>query len=103
MLSNKKKISGKKKNGKSSGIKVEAYADKATSSARHFVATLGDAIINLPRIQETTQEAADQKAFKMLDSILDAFTSAQSDAIKYAVADICNSLGVEKAPYPLEN
>ena len=46
---------------KAKGIDVEAYADKANSSARHFVALLGEAIIKLPRIREFTQEAADKK------------------------------------------
>lgn len=39
----------------------------------------------------------------MLDSLYDAFVTAQSDAIKFAVADICNGMGMESSLYPLEN
>ena len=84
-------------------IDVDAYADKANQSARHFVALLGEAILELPKIKEKSQEAADKKAYETLDSLFDAFVKAQSDAIKFAVADISNAMGMEKSLYPLEN
>lgn len=88
---------------KAEGIDVEAYADKANSSARHFVALVAEAILKLPRIRETTQAAADRKAHEIFDSLYKAFIDAQSDAIKFAVADISNAMGMEKSLYPLEN
>ena len=84
-------------------LDVKAYADKANDSARDFVARLGEAILTLPRIKEKTQDAADAKAFKMLDECFNAFVKAQSDAIKFAVAQICSDMGIEKSFYPLDN
>ena len=88
---------------KTKGINVDAYAAEAESSARHFVALLADAILKLPSIKEKTQKKADTKAFKMLDSLFEAFVKAQVDAIKFAVADISETLGIEKPLYPLAN
>ena len=85
---------------KAKGIDVEAYADKANSSARHFVALLGEAIIKLPRIREFTQEAAAKKAYEILDSLYKAFIDAQSDAIKCGAAQIADIMGLPP-PWPL--
>ena len=91
------------KDAKAKGIDVDVYAERATKSSRAFVARLADAILTIPRIKEKSQEAADEKAYKMLDSLYDAFVKAQSDAIKFAVADICNGMGMESSLYPLAN
>jgi hypothetical protein len=88
---------------KTKGIDLEAFGEQANNSSRHFIAVLGDAIITLPKIREATQEAADKKAFKILDSLYDAFVTAQTDAIKCAVANICDGLGLGKPFYPLAN
>lgn len=92
-----------KTNPKAKGIEVQAYADKADDSARHFVALVAEAILKLPNIREKTQAAADKKAHEIFDSLYKAFVDAQSDAIKFAVADISNAMGMEKSLYPLEN
>lgn len=91
------------KKNKTKGIDVDAYSERANQSAKAFVARLADAILTLPRIKERSQEAADEKAYKMLDSLFDAFVKAQSDAIKFAVSDICNEMGMESSLYPLAN
>ena len=88
---------------KTKGIDVDAYAEQATKSAKRFVALMAYAILTLPRIKEKSQEAADKKAYKMLDSLFEAFVKAQADAIKFAVADISETLGIEKPLYPLAN
>lgn len=85
---------------KAKGIDVEAYADKADSSARHFVAIMAEAILKLPRIREKTQAAADQKAHEIFDSLYKAFIDAQSDAIKCGAAQIADIMGLPP-PWPL--
>jgi hypothetical protein len=89
-----KKNKNTKTTKKTKGIDLEAYADKANSSARHFVALLGEAIIKLPRIREFTQEAADKKGQVILDSLYKAFIDAQSDAIKCGAAQIADIMGL---------
>lgn len=91
------------KDAKAKGIDVDAYAERANRSSRAFVARLVDAILTIPRIKEKSQEAADKKAYELLDSLYDAFVTAQSDSIKFAIADICNGMGMESSLYPLAN
>lgn len=91
------------KDTKAKGIDVDAYAERANKSSRAFVARLADVILTIPRIKEKSQEAADKKAYELLDTLYDAFVTAQSDSIKLAVADICNGMGMESSLYPLAN
>ena len=73
----------KKKTTPKTPEELEKYlCDKADKSSRHFIAQLALAILNLPRIKEPTQEAADKKSNRILDNLLKAFTTAQCDAQK---------------------
>lgn len=60
----------------------ERLCDKANESSRHFIGELGRAIIELPRIREKSQEAADKKCYRVLDRLYKAFVEAQADAYK---------------------
>lgn len=80
---------------KAKGIDLKAYTARADESARHFVATLCHGLtIDIPAIKGKTSEERMEKQFKVLDKILDAFTSAQSDAIKLAGAQVADALGL---------
>lgn len=60
----------------------ERLCDKANHSSRHFIAELARAILELPKIKEKSQEAADKKSFRILDRLYRAFVRAQCDAYK---------------------
>lgn len=90
----KKNTKTSKGNGKKS-IDLEAYCERADKSARHFIGVLCQSVtIDLPSIEGKTREARAKKQFAILDRILDAFTTAQSDAIKYAGAQVADVLGL---------
>lgn len=89
------KKSKPKVNAKAKGINLKAYTDRANESARHFVGTLCQGLtIDIPAIRGKTAKERMEKQFKVLDRILDAFTSAQSDAIKLAGAQVADALGL---------
>lgn len=84
---------------------LEVYFTRADESTRHFIAELATIFTaEIPVIQSTskTQEEFTEKLYPVLDRLCDAFTTAQTDAIKCAAAQISDTIGAPPLWAPRE-
>ena len=96
---------GNGKKAKEEKFDVEVYFQRANESSSHFIAELVSGVTaEIPEVQATckTQEEYCRKVFPILDRICDAFTEAQSDAIKCAAAQVAEMLGAPPLWTPRE-
>lgn len=100
---NTNKDNGKK--AKEEKFDVEVYFQRADESSRHFIAKLVFGVTaEIPELQATckTEEEFGKKLFPILDQLCDAFTVAQTDAIKCAAAQVAEMFGAPPLWAPRE-
>ena len=93
------------KNAKDEKFDLEVYFTRADESTRHFIAELATILTaEIPVIQSTckTQEEFTEKIYPVLDRLCDAFTTAQTDAIKCAAAQVSDAIGAQPIWAPRE-
>ena len=104
-MKDKKTTKGKQPKTKKEKFDLEVYFTRADESARHFIAELSFGLTTkIPDIQSKckTQEEFAKKLYPVLDRLYDAFTTAQTDVIKCAAAQVAEALGVTPLWTPRE-
>lgn len=83
----------KKGNGKPSRIDINAYTEMANKSSKGFIAAM---VLGMDEIAGMDMDAkgAQEHYHSILDKMLDAFVTAQSDAIKLAFAQVADAVGL---------
>jgi hypothetical protein len=96
---------GNGKKAKEEKFDVEVYFQRANESSSRFISELVSGVtVEIPEAQATckTQKEFSKKVFPILDRLFDAFTEAQTDAIKCATAQIAEKLGLPPMWTPRE-